>query len=126
MAPEVSSDFRHVVYTCFQPKAFATPEDLELKRTAYEDFRVTTHWPAYNVALFPEGGSGEALAHVCKAAGVHMHTVALMHTVAQAAGLWLQCSALCGLQSTMKPMRKEAQCRGMQATMTEEPRAMLF
>ena len=53
-----------MVYTCFQPKEFATPDDLILKRTAYEDFRVTTHWPAYNVALFPEGGSGELQARM--------------------------------------------------------------
>ena len=63
VSPEVSSDFRHVVYTCFQPREFATAEDLDLKRIAYEQYRVTTHWPAYNVALFPEGGSGVQAQH---------------------------------------------------------------
>ena len=120
MTPEVSTDFRHVVYTCFQPKAFATPKDLELKRTAYEDFRVTTHWPAYNVALFPEGGSGEALVHACKAAAVHQHAVI------REAGRRSRCSMPPGVQSTMKPTSKVVQCLGMQSTMTEGLRRMLF
>ncbi len=34
----------------------ATPQDLALKQQAYRDYRVTTHWPARNVKLFPALG----------------------------------------------------------------------
>ncbi len=49
--------WRHVVYTCYQPKSLATEKDLALKREAYNDRRVTTHWPAMNVKLFPKEGN---------------------------------------------------------------------
>jgi len=46
-----------VVYTCYQPRSLATEKDLALKREAYNDRRVTTHWPAMNVTLFPKEGN---------------------------------------------------------------------
>ena len=49
--------WRHVVYTCYQPRSLATEKDLALKREAYRDRRVTTHWPAMNVKLFPTEGN---------------------------------------------------------------------
>lgn len=49
--------WRHVVYTCYQPKSLATEKDLALKREAYNNRRVTTHWPAMNVKLFPKEGN---------------------------------------------------------------------
>lgn len=49
--------WRHVVYTCYQPRSLATEKDLALKREAYRDRRVTTHWPAMNVKLFPKEGN---------------------------------------------------------------------
>ena len=49
--------WRHVVYTCYQPRILATEKDLALKWEAYLDRRVTTHWPAMNVKLFPKEGN---------------------------------------------------------------------
>lgn len=40
---------RFVVYCCYQPRALATPTDLETKQDAYREYKVTTHWPAQNV-----------------------------------------------------------------------------
>lgn len=57
--PRSTDRWRHVVYACYQPRALATEQDLDVKRTAWRDFRVTTHWPAQQVSLFPEGGTGE-------------------------------------------------------------------
>ena len=63
LTAENTDKWRHVVYVCYQPRSLATDKDLALKREAYNDRRVTTHWPAMNVKLFPlEGNSyyGEA------------------------------------------------------------------
>ena len=56
--PDLPTAFRQVCYCCYQPRAFATEADLAVKRQGWDAFRVSTHWPAYQVALFPEGGSG--------------------------------------------------------------------
>ena len=55
--PERVSAWRHVVYCCMQPAALATPGDLARKREAWDGFRVTTHWPAFNVEVFPDDGA---------------------------------------------------------------------
>lgn len=57
LLPGNTDTWRHVVYTCYQPRSLATEKDLALKREAYEDRLVTTHWPAMNVQLFPKEGS---------------------------------------------------------------------
>lgn len=44
------------MYVCYQPSSLATEKDLALKQEAYNDRRVTTHWPAMNVRLFPKEG----------------------------------------------------------------------
>lgn len=36
---------RMVVYLCYLPRSFATPADLEKKREAYDNLRMTSHWP---------------------------------------------------------------------------------
>ena len=59
--PSKTERWRHVVYACYQPAALATPGDLMTKREAWDDYRVTTHWPAQHVSLFPEGGTGKLL-----------------------------------------------------------------
>lgn len=59
--PEKTDCWRHVVYTCYQPAALATQQDLDRKQTAWQEYRVTTHWPAQNVSLFPDSGTGGAL-----------------------------------------------------------------
>jgi hypothetical protein len=40
---------------CYQPVAMATPADLELKQRAFQEYRVTTHWPAAGVCIPQEG-----------------------------------------------------------------------
>ena len=55
--PERASAWRHVVYCCMQPAALATPGDLARKREAWDAFRITTHWPATNVEVFPDNGA---------------------------------------------------------------------
>lgn len=57
LLPGNTDKWRHVVYTCYQPRSLATEKDLALKREAYNERRVTTHWPAMNVALFPREGN---------------------------------------------------------------------
>ncbi|BDA49852.1 hypothetical protein COCOBI_14-4720 [Coccomyxa sp. Obi] len=49
--PQFSEDWRHVVYACYQPRALATEKDLAAKRKAWDDYAVTTHWPAANVSI---------------------------------------------------------------------------
>jgi hypothetical protein len=44
---------RAVVYVAMQPRALATPRDLELKRRAHAQRRATTHNAAAGVELFP-------------------------------------------------------------------------
>ena len=50
-----SARCRFVVYMCYQPATMATPEDLALKRQAFDEHRVTTHWPAAGVCMPQEG-----------------------------------------------------------------------
>ncbi|KAK9828670.1 hypothetical protein WJX72_001442 [[Myrmecia] bisecta] len=55
--PDYRKDFRHVVYVCYQDRALASPHDMQLKQQAWDDYLVTTHWPAMNVTVFPRKGS---------------------------------------------------------------------
>ena len=69
IVPELTEHWRHVVYACYQPRTFAQPNDLRLKAEAWDEYRVTTHWPARNIALFPKsepGKGSEALASSSK------------------------------------------------------------
>lgn len=38
-------NFRNVVYTCYTPRALATPAILKKRIKAHEDMRTTNHWP---------------------------------------------------------------------------------
>jgi hypothetical protein len=59
IGPAATTDWRHVVYVCYQPRALAEEEDLKLKRQAWEEFLITTHWPSRNVAVFPGLGKNK-------------------------------------------------------------------
>lgn len=59
--PALTDHWRHVVYACYQPRSFAREEDLCLKAQAWEEYRVTTHWPARNVHLFPKSQPGKGM-----------------------------------------------------------------
>ncbi|RAK88023.1 hypothetical protein BO79DRAFT_149426 [Aspergillus costaricaensis CBS 115574] len=51
---------RLCVYTCFMPVADATQEDLKRKKVAFENTRMTTHWPnALNLVDLPVLRNGE-------------------------------------------------------------------
>lgn len=52
--PEATTEMRHVVYTCYQPADLATESDLAQKKAAYDQFRLTTHWPAMNIRLYDD------------------------------------------------------------------------
>lgn len=56
--PANTDKWRHVVYCCYQPKDMATTADLELKKQAWDELRITTHWPSNNVQIFPKIGPG--------------------------------------------------------------------
>lgn len=45
---------RCVVYVCYQPRAWCSKADLKKKQKAFAEYRMTTHWPALKVRLFPE------------------------------------------------------------------------
>lgn len=43
---------RCVVYTCFQPRRFSTDALIRKKANAFDEYRMTTHWPAEKIKLF--------------------------------------------------------------------------
>ena len=52
--PEKIKTWRHVVYTCYQPRGMARARDLELKAQAWERYQITTHLPAENIRVYDE------------------------------------------------------------------------
>lgn len=46
-------NFRLVAYVCMMPRKLATLKNLEKKRKAFEELRMTTHWP-HTSKLFPK------------------------------------------------------------------------
>ena len=52
--PEKIKSWRHVVYTCYQPRSMATIHDLELKAQAWHNYQITTHLPAENIRVYDE------------------------------------------------------------------------
>lgn len=58
IAPERSTPMeqrkeRCVVYVCMQPRAWCSKANLAKKARAFDNFRMTTHWPASKIELFP-------------------------------------------------------------------------
>eukprot|EP01133_Synstelium_polycarpum_P013335 gene13335-15682_t len=49
-----SRSCRMVVYTSYQPASLITPADLEKKRNAFHQKRMTSHWASENIKLFPK------------------------------------------------------------------------
>ncbi|KAJ5661468.1 uncharacterized protein N7477_009084 [Penicillium maclennaniae] len=55
-----SNQNRFAVYTCYMPVADATKEELEVKKKAFEETKMTTHWPnAKHVVELPVTRNGE-------------------------------------------------------------------
>ena len=46
-------NFRAIIYLCYMPRDQATEKQLEKHRHAFEELRMTTHWPC-KVKLFPK------------------------------------------------------------------------
>ena len=44
--------FRNVVYVCMIPRSLSNEKDLKKKRKAFNELRMTTHWP-HKPKLFP-------------------------------------------------------------------------
>ncbi|BAE58920.1 hypothetical protein F9C07_2281598 [Aspergillus flavus] len=44
-----ADQIRHAQYICMTPKRFATEKALELKKTCFENYLGTTHWPHCNI-----------------------------------------------------------------------------
>ena len=45
--------FRSIVYTCYKPRLFANEKSIIKKQKAFEEMRMTSHWPC-KVKLFPK------------------------------------------------------------------------
>jgi hypothetical protein len=52
--PDKIKSWRHVVYTCYQPRSMASARDLELKAQAWNHYQITTHLPAENIRVYDE------------------------------------------------------------------------
>lgn len=52
--PAEIKSWRHVVYTCYQPRSMASQQDLEMKAEAYHKYQITTHLPAQNIRVYNE------------------------------------------------------------------------
>ena len=46
--------WRYVVFVSMAPAAWATPEDLQIKRDAYNNLKMTTHWPCFGTGVHPQ------------------------------------------------------------------------
>jgi ectoine hydroxylase-related dioxygenase (phytanoyl-CoA dioxygenase family) len=46
-------NFRNVVYVCYEPRSHCKEKMLEKKRKAFEEMRMTSHWPC-KIKLFPK------------------------------------------------------------------------
>jgi ectoine hydroxylase-related dioxygenase (phytanoyl-CoA dioxygenase family) len=47
------SNFRCIVYVCYQPRNLCNEKNIVKKRKAFEEMRMTTHWPC-KIKLFPK------------------------------------------------------------------------
>ncbi|XP_041354175.1 uncharacterized protein LOC121372002 isoform X3 [Gigantopelta aegis] len=45
--------WRYVVFVSMGPAAWATEHDLEIKRDAYKNLKMTTHWPCFGIGVHP-------------------------------------------------------------------------
>ena len=58
--PSTSKQDRMAIYTCYMPVADATKEQLQVKKKAFEETRMTTHWPnAMHIVDLPVLRNGE-------------------------------------------------------------------
>jgi hypothetical protein len=46
--------WRRAIYTCYAPAARATAKQIQAKREAHKEFRVSNHYP-FGGKLFPQG-----------------------------------------------------------------------
>ena len=46
-------NFRAIIYICYMPRQYSTEKDLKKKQIAFENLRMTSHWPC-KIKLFPK------------------------------------------------------------------------
>lgn len=51
--PRPVARFRYVIYVCMTPKVWCNEKNMEKRKKAFNDMRMTTHWP-HDVTLFPK------------------------------------------------------------------------
>ncbi|CAC5425690.1 unnamed protein product [Mytilus coruscus] len=55
-----SDRWRFVVFVCMAPAIWATEQDIEMKKKAYNEMVATAHWPSQGVWIFPKTSEREA------------------------------------------------------------------
>ncbi|GAA6010569.1 hypothetical protein JCM10207_007743 [Rhodosporidiobolus poonsookiae] len=53
--PPTAEQWRHVIYTCYSPKSWATADTVERKKAAFAEWKRTSHWPHQTVVLDRDG-----------------------------------------------------------------------
>lgn len=53
MKTRKEKNLRAIVYTCYQPRSLSNETQLKKKRKAFDELRMTSHWPA-KIKLFPK------------------------------------------------------------------------
>ncbi|GAA5920176.1 hypothetical protein JCM6882_005455 [Rhodosporidiobolus microsporus] len=53
--PPTADQWRHVIYTCYAPKSWATEDAVERKKVAFAEWKRTSHWPHQTVVLDRDG-----------------------------------------------------------------------
>ncbi len=46
--------FRAVIYLCYQPRSMCSKANIKKKQKAFNELRMTTHWPSSKIKLFPK------------------------------------------------------------------------
>jgi ectoine hydroxylase-related dioxygenase (phytanoyl-CoA dioxygenase family) len=53
MKGRATPNFRCIAYLCYSPRSLASDKNIEKKREAFENMRMTSHWPCH-IKLFPK------------------------------------------------------------------------
>lgn len=53
MRTRKKANFRAIAYTCYQPRSLSNDKQIQKKQKAFNDIRMTSHWPA-KIKLFPK------------------------------------------------------------------------
>ncbi len=56
--------WRYIVFICMGPAAWATEQDLKLKKEVYDNIKSTSHWPSRDVYIFERKHPSQDLAQL--------------------------------------------------------------